>query len=213
MLAHHLPRPVLVDIVNHLPSLKLEQQPNGDQFRIVEVVHIGILLPRCSIDLPDRASHAFAPPSRLRHRSEPHAISGQLLVVRRDQYHLMTGARQGLALFVIDTDVQGLMDRSQMDNFGSTRPRLSFGLSDHRPGQHAPLPYGWCLMRDHRGDATTNRSAAYDPERARVPSVVPAAIPKATSPQRGLLSMMPLLTSELSRKKTKSIRMAFQAGS
>jgi hypothetical protein len=98
--------------------LKFEQQPDGDQLRIVEVVHIGILLQRCSIDLPNRASHSFAPPSRLGHRSEAHAISDERSVVRRDQYHLMTGASQGLALFVIDTDVKSLMDGSQMDNFG-----------------------------------------------------------------------------------------------
>jgi hypothetical protein len=107
-----------MDIVNDLRSREyLEQRPNRQKFRVMEVVDIGSLAQGEMESAPTKAKHPSETIPGLRQSHNLYPIHHFVSIMLGDQNHFVTRSCQRLGLLVEDAIVKGLMYRTQNANF------------------------------------------------------------------------------------------------
>ena len=126
-LVHDLLRRVLVDVVDHAAARELEQRPDPQQLRVVQVVDLRPLLQRRAEDPPHDPGRAVDPVARLPDADDGHARDRCRRRVTDDERDVVTGVGEALALPVEDPVVADGVDGRQVPD----PPTPACGLARH----------------------------------------------------------------------------------
>lgn len=113
---------VLVHVEDDVRTAQPQERSDQHQFRIVEMVDVGVLFDGGSVDRPHRLCHAFKPVARLVHIGEAHAvITRERKTAWSDQDDIVSGVRQRFAFSISNAWVVGAMYGCKMHDFHVTR--------------------------------------------------------------------------------------------
>src|SRR5437879_7221883 len=100
-----------MNVVDDRLASTREQQPDRDQFGVMEVVQVGILAQCLAVYSPHAERHPLQPPRCGWYGLDLDTVLDFVASMRCDQCNLVPGTRQRLALLVEDANIEGRMDR------------------------------------------------------------------------------------------------------
>src|SRR5208282_4583125 len=106
-----------MNVVNHALSASAKQKPDGNQFGIMKVVHVGVLPPGFRVHAPDSPGHTTKSRRSTGYRFHLDGISLTLLPIASDHGDRKTGAGERTTLFVKDPWIKGRVNRRHVHNF------------------------------------------------------------------------------------------------